>query len=78
MYIMYRLNSMNVINLYGIESYMYSMTELNKIRLEIKMGFENTIVVFLSKEEFDEFEDAIKNTLGFYIKNMKKKTNIKK
>lgn len=78
MYIMYRLNSMNVINLYGIESYMYSMTELNKIRLEIKMGFENTIVVFLSKEEFDEFEDAIKNTLGFYIKDMKKKTNIKK
>lgn len=71
MYIMYRLNSMNVINLYGIESYMYSMTELNKIRLEIKMGFENTIVVFLSKEEFDEFEDAIKNTLGFYIKDMK-------
>ena len=78
MYIMYRLNSMNVINLYGIESYMYSITELNKIRLEIKMGFENTIVVFLSKEEFDEFEDAIKNTLGFYIKDMKKKTNIKK
>jgi len=78
MYIMYRLNSMNVINLYGIESYMYSVTELNKIRLEIKMGFENTIVVFLSKEEFDEFEDAIKNTLGFYIKDMKKKTNIKK
>lgn len=78
MYMMYRLNSMNVINLYGIESYMYSITELNKIRLEIKMGFENTIVVFLSKEEFDEFEDAIKNTLGFYIKDMKKKTNIKK
>lgn len=78
MYIMYRLNSMNVINLYGIESYMYSVTELNKIRLEIKMGFENTIVVFLSKEEFDEFEDAIKNTLGFYIKDMKKKTDIKK
>lgn len=78
MYIMYRLNSMNVINLYGIESYMYSITELNKIRLEIKMGFENTIVVFLSKEEFDEFEDAIKNTLGFYIKDMKKKTDIKK
>jgi len=78
MYMMYRLNSMNVINLYGIESYMYSVTELNKIRLEIKMGFENTIVVFLSKEEFDEFEDAIKNTLGFYIKDMKKKTNIKK
>ena len=78
MYIMYRLNSMNVINLYGIESYMYSITELNKIRLEIKMGFENTIVVFLSKKEFDEFEDAIKNTLGFYIKDMKKKTDIKK
>ena len=78
MYIMYRLNSMNVINLYGIESYMYSMTELNKIRLEIKMGFENTIVVFLSKEEFNEFEDAIKNTLGFYIKDIKKKTDIKK
>lgn len=78
MYIMYRLNSMNVINLYGIESYMYSITELNKIRLEIKMGFENTIIVFLSKEEFDEFEDAIKNTLGFYIKDMKKKTDIKK
>jgi len=72
MYIMYRLNSMNVINLYGIESYMYSVTELNKIRLEIKMGFENTIVVFLSKEEFDEFEDAIKNTLGFYIKRYEK------
>ena len=78
MYMMYRLNSMNVINLYGIESYMYSITELNKIRLEIKMGFENTIVVFLSKKEFDEFEDAIKNTLGFYIKDMKKKTDIKK
>jgi hypothetical protein len=73
MKMMYKFEKRNlVINLYGIEYYMYTHINDN-IRLTIYLCSKDPVVVDLSEEEFNDFEDTIKLNIGFFSKRKEKK-----